>query len=131
LAQPGTVVMTLYPAERGVTRDSADVPLHLLVAELHDTRRHVEALCRVYAAGRCEMLLSLDDETVKTLAPVALKAWARRSAAPEGEAPSRPSRWLTRYVQAATEREQRLLREELLSRDIFLNDLLAFSGRHD
>ena len=131
LAKPGAVAMTCYPAERSVMRDPSAVPLHLLVAELHDARRHIEALCRIYTANRCEMLLSLDDETVKVFAPAALTAWARRSAGRQAEAPSRPSHWLARRVQAAMEREQRLLRQELLSRDVYLSDLLAFSGRHD
>ncbi|MBI4292467.1 MAG: hypothetical protein HY661_13400 [Betaproteobacteria bacterium] len=131
LAQAGAVVMTCYPAERSVTRDPTDVPLHLLVAELHDARRHVDMLCSVYSAIRCEMLLSLDNEIVKALAPAAVATWMRRRAGHDGEAPSRLSHWLTRRLQTAMEREQRLLREELLSRDVYLNDLLAFSGRHD
>ena len=131
LEEPGAVVITCHPAERGVTRVPADVPLHLLVAELHDSRRHVEMLCRIYAASRCETFLALDNEIVKTLMPVVVATWARRRADAEGEVRPPWSVWLTRRIQAAMEREQRLLREELQSRDVHLGDLLAFSGRND
>lgn len=131
LAQSGAVAISCYPAERGVMRDPAAVPLHLLVAELHDARRQVEALRRVYAASGCEMLLSLENEAVTALAPAALAAWMRLSAGPEGEASAQAARWFARSVQVRIEREQRLQRQELMSRDIYLSDLLAFSGRHD
>jgi preprotein translocase subunit SecA len=130
LTQPGTVVISCHPGERSVSRAPSAVPLHLLVLELHDAGRHVRRLCGVYAAACCEIWLSLDDETVTTLAPAALKAWAHLTER-EGESAPWPSHWLTRSVQAAMEREQRLLREELLSRDVYLSDLLAFGGGHD
>lgn len=131
LEQPGAVVVSCQPAERGVLRVPGDIRLYLLVAELHDARRHVDQLCRVYAAQRCEMLLSLEDEVVKTLAPPLLTGWASTTARDDGELPAPWSGRLVRRIQSAMERELRLSREELLSRDAYLGDLLAFGGRQD
>jgi preprotein translocase subunit SecA len=130
LSRPGAVVITCYPAERSVKRDSADVPLRLVVAELHDNRRHIENLTGIYAATYFEQFLSLEDEAIKVFVPDLLKGWVfSRSEA--GELPARESRWLSYYVQSTMEREQRHLREELLSREMFLKDLLAFGGQND
>jgi preprotein translocase subunit SecA len=128
---PGSVALSCYPAERTVSRAAAGAPLHLLVAELHDAQRHIVRLCGIYAASTCESLLSLEDPVMQTLLPPVLGEWFARGAGTGGELPSKWSRWLTRYAQAALEREQRLLREELRSRDVYLNEVLAFSGRND
>ena len=131
LGQPGAVAIVCHPAEPRLRRDLGSAPLHLLVPELHDARRHLEMLCRSCFVARCEILLSLEDEAVKSLLPAALATWVRRRIDGHDEVSIQWSHWLTRYIQAAMEREQRLLREELMSRDAYLGDLMAFSGRHD
>jgi preprotein translocase subunit SecA len=131
IGRPGSVVLSCYPAERTVSRVAADVPLHLLVAELHDAKRHLVRLCSIYAASTCESLLSLEDPAMQTLLPPFIGEWCARGAGAGGELPSKWSQWLASYAQAAQEREQRLLREELRSRDVYLNEVLAFSGRND
>jgi preprotein translocase subunit SecA len=131
IGMPGSVAVSCYPVERTVSGIAAGVPLHLLVAELHDAQRHVVRLCGIYAASTCESFLSLEDPVMQTLLPPVLAKWFARGAGAGGELPVKWSRWLTRYVQAALEREQRLLREELRSREVYLNEVLAFSGRND
>jgi hypothetical protein len=76
-------------------------------------------------------LLALDDEFVKATLPSGATPWLMRRCGPGGEFSAHISRWLTRHFQAAMEREHRLLRQELLSRDVYLGDLLAFSGRQE
>lgn len=129
--RPGAVTLSCYPAERSVSPVVPEVPVHLLVAEMHDAQRHVTRLCRVYAASTCESLLSLEDPVIQTLLPAGLAGWLERHADAGGELPPKWSSWLACYGQAALEREQRLLRDELRSREVYLNDVLAFSGRND
>jgi preprotein translocase subunit SecA len=129
--QPGSVTVSCYPAERTVSRAAGGAPLHLLVAELHDANRHIVRLCGIYGASTCESLFCLEDPVIQALLPPAIGSWITRAAGAGDELPSKWSRWITRYVQAALEREQRLLREELRSRDVYLNEVLAFSGRND
>jgi len=129
LAQPGTVVVACYPAERNIAREAGAIPLHLIVPELREARRQLAMLGRVYAAERGELLLSLDDEAVVALLPGAVLDWLLRRASGDGELAPVLAEPLARYLVAAMHREQRILREELLSRDSYLTDSLAFSGR--
>jgi len=131
LDSPGAVVLACHPAERNVGRSPSAVPLHLLVPELLEAPRQLGTLGRVYAATRGEQLLALDDEMVDTLTPGVLADWLRRRTGTTGELPAMPARWLARWLQAGMHREQRIQREELLSRDVYLAASLAFSGRQD
>lgn len=133
LSVPGTVLVSCHPAERGIARvaRATDVPVQLTIAELHDARRHVRMLRRVFGASRCEILLALDDQPVEAYGPTLLKLWAYLSAGDLGEAAQWPSRRLVDAVQKAMEQEQRVLRGELQTRDVYLDDLLAFGGRSD
>jgi len=112
IGQPGSVALSCYPAERTVSRAAAGAPLHLLVAELHDAQRHIVRLCGIYAASTCESLLSLEDPAMQALLPPVIAKWFARGAGAGGELPSKWSRWLTRYAQAALERVAQKLGEE-------------------
>lgn len=131
LDRAGAVVLACHPAERNVGRAPSAVPLHLLVPELREAPRQLAMLCRVYGAARSAQLLALDDETVAALMPAVLLDWLCDRAGADGELPVLPARWAARLLQAAMQRELRLLRAELLSRDVYLAATMAFSGRQD
>lgn len=129
LERPGGVAVSLHPAESGVPAPAPEAPsLTLLVAELHDARRHAAGVFAAYRASRGQLLLALDDERTKSALDETVVRWARRLAGAGGELPPLLSAWIARLAQRGAERSQALLRLELLSRDQYLSDLLAFSG---
>jgi preprotein translocase subunit SecA len=132
LATSGTVIITLYPGERTVSRAPINaIPPHLIVAELHDAERHIAHIARAYGADSCEILVSLEDDALKThLGPRVLAA-AARAAGPRGEAPpDRARRWVSRALRSA-ERAVALARRDAVSVERNLDDLLAFSGQRE
>jgi preprotein translocase subunit SecA len=130
IGHPGAVTLSCYPAERSVLQTAEGVLIDLLVAELHDAHRHIVRLGRIYGASTCESLLSIEDPVMQALLPPLFCEWLAHRAGNGGELSPKWSRWLTRYAQGALEREQRLLREESRSRESYLDDVLAFSGRN-
>lgn len=132
LNTPGTATVTLYPGERSVRRASGDaLPVHLIVAELHDAERHIVHIARAYGADSCEILVSLEDAALKAhLGPRVLGA-AARAAGSSGEAPpDRARRWVDRALRNA-ERAVAQARRDALSLERNLDDLLAFSGQRE
>ena len=96
--------------------------------ELHDSERHLVQLCTLYGAGRCKLLLALDEEAVATALGARLAHWLARSAGAAGELPPRLAWIAGRLALRGAERAQVALRQEIASRDQYLRDLLAFSG---
>jgi preprotein translocase subunit SecA len=130
LDRPGAAVLALHFAERNVMSPGArGVPLSLYVAELHDAGRHVHRIARAFAADSCDMLLSLEDDAVVSQVARPVLAAARIGAGTGGALSPVWSRWLTGLAQRGVERAYVLMREELMSRDKRLEDMLTFSGR--
>lgn len=127
--QPGQPLMLLYPAHR-----SLDLrPLqgtHLVVAELHDARRHVRQLSRALEPSACTLVLSLDDEVFAASVKSLLQALKLRYRWTEELAAADALR-LYGMGQRAAEQAYAHARLELLARDQQLSDLLAFSGQRD
>jgi len=132
LGTPGTVALTLYPAERSAPQPMAgSIPLRLLIVELHDSRRQLARLCRAYGAGTCEVLLSLEDEALTFAAGGVALALARAAAGSGIELPRPLAGWLVGHAQKKLARIVALMRQEVRLRDEQLGDLLAFSGTQD
>jgi hypothetical protein len=129
LEAPGAVVVALPPAESRVLRAPGKVALRLVVVEAHDPLRHLQRLGDAFAAASCELLLSLEDETVARLAGAAALSGLRLVA--RQELPGPVARWLARLVLRRAGKTRALAREEALSREQYLSDLLAFSGSRD
>lgn len=132
LDTPGAVLVSLHPAERNVLRAQAgNSPISLIVAELHDDERHIAHIARAYGAISCEVLLSLEDDAVKTyLGPRAVAA-AGRSMDARGETPPEVA---LRCAQRALRNAARALaaaRRDALAAERSLDDLLAFSGERE
>jgi preprotein translocase subunit SecA len=123
----GAVIWT-WPAQPALPEGR---PACLLVAELHDARRHVGLLQRASRAGRAQQLLSLEDErTAASLEPWLVGA-AKAMAGARAELPPRLAGLVARRAQRGAESLQAAMRMELASREQSLNDLLAFSGEGD
>jgi preprotein translocase subunit SecA len=122
------VVLLLYPAERWIA-DAGRRRLRLFAGELHDARRHVERLARKFGLDSFESLFSLEDDVVvKQLAP-ALRRAARLAAGNGGELPPAWAHRLHRLAQDSVERACEAFRADVLARDQYLDELLAFSGK--
>jgi hypothetical protein len=131
LGKPGSVGLMIYPAGREISLAQAQPGLNVLVAELHDARRHIETICRTFGANSCEMLLSLEDEAVRTRLWAAAAWWAGRASGPSGELPQRHARWLAIWAQRGMERASAAMRQDIRLRDQQLDDLLAFTGNRE
>lgn len=128
----GGVVLVLYPADRRVERAGPGrARVRLFVAELHDAHRHIARLAQTFAAEACEMLIALEEEVVARQIPPALIVAAEWSGAAGGELSPRWSHWLARFAQRGIERAGATMRQEVMSRDQYLDDLLAFSGKRE
>ena len=128
LDQPGALAITLHPAQRGVIR-TARAPLHLAVADLHESARHVAHIASAYGARSCTQYLALeDDHAAAHLGPAARLADAADAG---GELPAETARELLFTAQRGAERAAARERRELALREQSLDDLLAFSGRAD
>lgn len=104
LDRPGAVGLSLYPAHRGISRLAREgVPLHLVVADLHEAGRQVAQIARAYAASSAEQFLDAEG------------------AAPDEQTAER--------LQRAAERAAARERSELAAREQSMEELLAFSGR--
>jgi preprotein translocase subunit SecA len=129
LERPGAVLLSLHPAQRGVARLACEVPLHLIVAELHESARHVAQIARAYAASSCEQFLALEDPLVAAgLGPLAARL-ARAAAGPAGELPAARAARAARRAQRSLERVAARERADLALREQSLEETLAFSGR--
>ena len=130
LDHAGTVAVALFPAASNVTREQrGGVPLHLIVAELHDARRHVTQLSRAFRADSCEIVLSLDEEGVASSLGGAAAAIIRVTDAACDELPAWQSRWIAAFAQRRSENARALMRRDIMMREEYLSTLLAFSGR--
>ena len=101
------------------------------VAELYDAQRQVARLARTLAAETCEMLMALEDEAVARQVAPALLVAAQLGGAAGGEFSPGRSRWLARLAQQGIESASATMRQEVMSRDQYLDDLLAFSGKRE
>jgi preprotein translocase subunit SecA len=132
LGTPGTVALTVYPAERSAPPPRAgSTPLRLLIVELHDSSRQRARLCRAYGATSCAMLLSLEDDALAFAAGGAALALARAASGSGAELPGPVARALVDHAQRRLARIVALMRQEVRLRDEQLGDLLAFSGTQD
>jgi hypothetical protein len=127
LDQPGGVALVLYPALPPPRAPGAP-PLQLVVAELHDSRRHVGALAAAAGAWSVELVLALEDEAVQAALGAPLAALCGNWAGERGVLPARVAALAARAAQRGMERAQAALRQELAAREQYLQDLLAFSG---
>lgn len=129
LEQPGAIALSLFPAQRGITRAaSAQVPLHLAVADLHEARRHVAQIARAYAASSCEQFLALEDEGVAARAGW-LAARRARAGCRGGELASSSALRLAAAAQRGMELAAARQRRELRAREQSQEEMLSFSGR--
>jgi len=144
LERPGGIAVTLFPAENAVPRVSPAAlraapeapraaptapPRSLAVAELHDAGRHITRIYEAYGASVGETLLALEDEAVAAALGTAAARAARLFAGAGGELSARASAWVAGLAQRNAERTEAMALLDILSRDQYLNDLLAFSGR--
>jgi len=100
----------------------------LIVAELPLAARHVRQAARAMGASSASVLVSLEDEAVLQGLPLAWRAVAGASARARDELPRRLAGWLVGRAQRVHEQAQRLVRQELKTRDRLMEDLLAVSG---
>jgi len=132
LDHAGGVAVVLFPADCNVTRPgNHSVNTHLIVAELHDAGRQVARIGRAFGASSCEMLLALDEEGVAPAIGYLAAAISRVNDAGIAELPARQSRWIAGLAQQGVERARSLMRRDLILRDDYMSDLLAFSGRRE
>ncbi len=107
--------------------------LHVIATELHDSRRIDRQLfgrcARQGDPGSYELVLSLEDELVRTFGAQAIR-WllARARALPGGR--DAAYRYLTR-TQRRAERLHSRMRRDLLKSDERLEDSLSFSGHRE
>jgi preprotein translocase subunit SecA len=129
LDRPGTVALSLHPAQRGVARSAnGEVPLHLVVAEALESARHVVQAARSYAAASCEQFFALEDEGFDAaLGPLGrrLARFGQRDGVLAAAAAARAFL----HAQQAFEQAARRGRRELQAREQTMDELLAFSGR--
>jgi hypothetical protein len=124
------IPVTLYPAQRSAQPPPGPPP-HLVVAELHDSRRHLAQIRDAYGAASCTTLLALEDKEVdKALGPLAAGFFKKCFQDNDELSPGLASR-LAKAAQRGAERQQSGLRRELVARERQFDDLLAFSGRRD
>jgi hypothetical protein len=123
------IPVTLYPAQR-TAQPPPGPPPHLVVAELHDSRRHLAQIRDAYGAASCTMLLALEDKEVDKAVGSFTKLALRLSKF-DNELPPTVARRVAAAAQAGAERAQSGLRRELVARERQFDDLLAFSGRRD
>jgi hypothetical protein len=125
-------MLALHPMSRRAERSaSAKAPLKLVVAELHDSRRHVGRIRHALAAESCEIMVSLEDEAMATRIGLAAAWWARRGSGESGELSPRRASWILGHAQREIERAGAAMRQEIVLRDRQLDDLLAFSGKRE
>jgi preprotein translocase subunit SecA len=127
---PGSVTVTLHPAERNIS-PAGTTRVHLIVAELHDARRHMDRLEIVYDASGCELLLSLDEDILRAQMNVVDFTMISPAIGASEELSAMAARYCYRLVQRRIERAHANLRAEVMSFDQHLGDLLAFSGSRD
>lgn len=128
LARPGGIAISLHPAQRGAI-GAAGAPLHLIVADLHESARHVAQIGEAYGARSCTQFLALEDESVAAQLGAAQRLGEAADAA--GELPGEAARELAAGAQRGAERAAARERLEAAQREQSLDDLLAFSGRGD
>ena len=129
LDQPGTVLLSLHPAQRSIARAAGEVAVHLIVAELHESRRHVAQIARAYAAASVEQFLALEDPLVAPRVGALAGRRALSAAGSAGELPAAQAAHFARRAQRALERAAARERHDLAQREHSLEETLAFSGR--
>jgi hypothetical protein len=102
-----------------------------VVAELHDSRRHLAQIRDAYGAAGCTQLLALEDKEVEKALGASQLVVFRRLLRDEGEFPPPLAARIARTAQRGAERAQSRLRREMVLRERQIDDLLAFSGRRD
>lgn len=127
--QPGKAAMLIYPAHRTVGR-RLSATTHLIMAELHDARRHVQQLCRVFEPAASVLMLALDDvQPGEHLGPLLPALRARYRSTPE--LPGKEARRVYAHCQRAAEKAAATTRVDWVARDVQRSDILAFTGQRD
>jgi preprotein translocase subunit SecA len=129
LERAGSVLLSLHPAQRGVARAAGEVAVHLIVAELHDSARHVAQIARAYAASSAEQFLALEDAPVAPRVGALAGRMAGAATGAAGELPAAQAARFARRAQAALERAAARERADLAQREQSMEETLAFSGR--
>lgn len=126
----GAVTVSVYPAERNIAI-AEGTTTHLIVADMQDAGRHVIQQQRAYRAQCCELLVSMEEESVSAQLDLGSLSLAALSARHSGEVSPLVAGPVVRLVQRRLERANRILRAEVKSLDQFLGNLLAFAGTRD
>jgi preprotein translocase subunit SecA len=135
--QPGRVTVATNMAGRGTDiRLASEVAerggLHVILTEYHEARRIDRQLfgrcARQGDPGRCQAIVSLEDEIFTVFAPAATRVVLGLGAL-RRELPAALLQWLRLLAQRSAERRGRDLRTQNLKLDQQLDDILAFSGR--
>ena len=103
-------------------------PAALFVAELLDSRRHLEQLRARFPGTPCEVLVSIADEPLAGQLGPFSRAAGRVLSGRAQELPAWAATLFAALAQRRVERAHALARLELVSRQHMLNELLAFSG---
>jgi preprotein translocase subunit SecA len=131
--EPGCITVATNMAGRGTDiRLGPGVAelggLHVIATELHDAARIDRQLygrCgRQGDPGSFEAVLALEDDLVKSFAPLAAKPFLHLE-----RVPGRVGRAIFSLAQWRAERTHSRARRDLLDLDDYLADILAFSGR--
>jgi preprotein translocase subunit SecA len=104
-------------------------PLCMLIPELPGSRRYVARLSASCAATRVEFLVATEDEAFMSVMPAVMTATLASRADGRGEIRGRLAAAAVNHALRMLEREQRIQREELVARDLYLTDSLAFAAR--
>jgi preprotein translocase subunit SecA len=125
-ALPKELPVLVYPAHRSLAAPPRG-RVRLVVAELHDSARHVAQIAAACAASSVELLLALEDDAVRTaLGSFRMKLLGLNR---EAELPTGLARRMARAAQRRAERAQAQLRRDIVARERQMDELLAFSGR--
>jgi preprotein translocase subunit SecA len=127
---PDAVTLSVHPAQFVVNPEQ---PTHaiLLVAELHDSPRHLRASARTYGTVSSTLMFSLDEAVLAPLVGAVLKAAVALCSRADGELPGYLATAVGAIVRRRLATHHALLRQEAMSHDRYLSDILAFSGTGD
>jgi preprotein translocase subunit SecA len=128
-ASPGAVTLSLHPAQF-VVMPQRPSGASLLVAELLDSPRHLRAIERTYGAASSTLMFSLDEPALAPALGAGLKAMVALGAR-GGGLRGRLAGAVAGIMQRRLASGQALLRQEVISHDRYLSDMLAFSGTGD
>jgi preprotein translocase subunit SecA len=124
------IVLALHPAARLFRRERATaIPVDLVIVELHEGPHAAAHLVHAFGADTCTALLSFDDKALDLGAII--EQSARLLAGSKKTLNPTASRAIAMLAQRRLDAERAIQRQEGLSREQYLADLLAFSGRRE